>query len=121
VKKACVSRLLFVWEKLAYPLRHTVSDEDADREGVINKQLEKCQTGDCLALAKTFEGNDEVRMLKLTKNNILFVIMAMLMLLLSLQGCYVGFYPGHGYHDHGRGGGSESYSHDRHGGYDRHR
>ena len=59
-------------------------------------------------------------MLTLMKNNILFGIMAML-LLLSLQGCYIGFYPGHGYHDRGRGGGSESYSHDRHGGYDRHR
>jgi hypothetical protein len=58
-------------------------------------------------------------MLTLRKNDILFGIMAMLLLLLSLQGCYVGFYPGHGHHDRG-GGGSESYSHDRHGGYDRH-
>lgn len=84
----------------------------------MNKQLEKRQTGESRAMAKTFERNDEVRMLKLTKKNILFGIMAMLLLLLSLQGCYIGFYPGHGHHDQGRGGSSDN---DRHGGYDRHR
>ena len=86
----------------------------------MNKRREKDQTGEGRALEKTFEGNDEVSMLTLIKNNILFGIMAVL-LVLSLQGCYVGFFPGHGHHDHGGGGSSDNYSHDRHGGYDRHR
>lgn len=84
----------------------------------MNRESAKGRTGE--ALEKTFEGNDEVSMLTLIKNNILFGIMAVL-LVLSLQGCYVGFYPGHGHHDHGRGGSSDNYSHDRDGGYDRHR
>ncbi len=86
----------------------------------MKRELTKSGTGEVRALTKTFERNDEVSMLTLIKNNILFGIMVIL-LVLSLQGCYLGFYPGHGGHDHGRGGGSDSYSHDRHGDYDRHR
>ncbi len=83
----------------------------------MNRQMAKGRTGEALALEKTFEGNDEVSMLTLIKKNILFGIMAVL-LVLSLQGCYVGFFPGHGHHDHGGGGSSDNY---RHGGSDRHR
>jgi hypothetical protein len=53
-KYPSVSRLLFVWEKLAYPLPNTVPGEDEDWKIVMNKQWEKRQTGDC-RLAKTFE------------------------------------------------------------------
>ena len=87
----------------------------------MDREMSKSRTGEVRALAKTFEGNDGGCMLTFIKKNILFGIMAMLLLVLSLQCCYVGFYPGHGYHDHDRGGSSDSYSHDRHGGYDRHR